>query len=209
MFELDLRTIGGTDRYYFHPGTDTNGQSVVWQGVQYEPFPIEADGFEMSAKGTLPRPTLRVSNITGMITPMLIDWDDLVGAKVIRRRTFARYLDGQPTEDPTQHLPDDIFYVERKVNANRIAVEFELSSAMDLSGVQLPGREIRVGMCGSEYRGGECPYAGTNYFDVNDQPVGTLAEDVCSKRVSGCKVRFGAKNPLPYGGFPAGRAYRY
>jgi lambda family phage minor tail protein L len=40
-------------------------------------------------------------------------------------------------------------------------------------------------------------------FDVNDVPVTDPALDVCGKRLSSCKCRFGATNVLNFGSFPA------
>lgn len=209
LFEIDTTTIGGSEKFYFYPGNPEGLAPLLWQGITYQPFPIKAEGFEMSARGTLPRPTLTVSDVTGVLSVLVRDYDDLLGARVVRRRTYDMYLDGRPGADPDQHLPDDIFFVERKPRAiSGIDVQFELASAMDLEGVQLPSRTIIAGYCSWEYRSAECSYTGTDYFDVNDQPVASLALDVCGKRVSSCKCRFGARNTLPFGGFPAARIYR-
>ena len=52
---------------------------------------------------------------------------------------MAKYLDGQPEADPDEHFPIEIWYVEQKLSENNEYVEFELSSALDFSGKQLPG----------------------------------------------------------------------
>lgn len=208
FFVLDLTGIGGTEVFRFHPGTNELMAPVVWQGVTYEPFPVEAEGFELNVKGTLPRPTLKVSAVTSSLTPYITLYQDFVGASVTRKRTFARYLDGQTYADPGQHYDDELYYVERKVSDDGDTVTFELSSALDLEGVRLPGRTISVNSCPWVYRQGDCPYTGTNYFDIRDLPVLTSDLDVCSKTAAGCKVRFGARAILPFGGFPAARTYK-
>lgn len=214
LFELDISEISGNppgtadDHLYFHNGTNGVTSPIVWQGNTYQPFPIEATGFETTTKGTLPRPHLKVSNVTGIISALLRQLDDVVGAKVIRRQTLAQFLDGQPNADPNQHFPDDMYFIESKVNENKQYVEWELSSALDFEGEVLPARPITVDFCTWEYRKDGCLYAGTNYFDVNDQPVATADKDVCSKRISGCKCRFGASAPLPFGSFPGARTYQ-
>lgn len=210
FYEVDLTVIGGTETLYFHDGTNGLTQSVSWQGIDYELWPIRAEGFDLSAKGALPRPTLQVANVYNTLTPYIEDYAGLVGAKVTRRRTFARYLDGQPTADPNQHYDDETFYVERKIKDDGIFASFELASALDLDGVRLPSRGVSVNSCAWVYRevGSDCPYVGTNYFNVNDTPVATLAEDVCSKTPKACKLRFGARAILPFGGFPAARTYK-
>jgi len=209
VFSISTLNIGGTDVFNFHAGTNEVYQPIVWQGVTYQPFPIKSEGFEMTTRGALPRPRVTVANVTGAVTALMRVYEDLIGAQVARKRTFARYLDGQPTADPGQHLPDDIYYIERKVSENKHDVVFELASALDLEGVQLPGRDIVANVCPWEYRKAECGYTGNAYFDVFDNAVSTLSEDVCSKSVTGCKRRFGVRGVLPFGGFPAARTYKY
>ena len=56
-------------------------------------MPIEADGFEFNGK-QLPRPTLKISNILGTFTTILLTLPQgLEGAKVTRIRTLERYID--------------------------------------------------------------------------------------------------------------------
>lgn len=212
LFEIDLSPITGTntvdDHIYLVEGLKTNHTPIVWQTKTYNPWPIEAEGFEVSSRGSLPRPNVRAGNVGGTLSALCIAYQDLVGAMVIRRQTFAKYLDGEPGADPNQHLPDDVFFIERKLSEDYEVVAWELASAMDLQGQKLPNRIITKDYCWWEYRSAECSYAGTSYFSVLDLPVASLALDVCSHRVSGCKARFGAKATLPFGGFPAARAYK-
>jgi phage-related protein len=99
LFELQLNTTqhGVDDLYRFHAGTSLNNNgSVYWNDNEYTPFPIEADGFEYSGNGQLPRPTIRVSNILSTITALLLTLPDgLEGAKITRIRTLARYIDNR------------------------------------------------------------------------------------------------------------------
>jgi lambda family phage minor tail protein L len=209
LFEMDTTVFGG-DVVRFHAGTNALRQNIVWQGDTYTAFPLQAAGFDYSGNGQLPRPKLTVANVGGAITALVLNYDDLLGAKITRKRTLAKYLDAvnfpggtNPTADPAAEFSDDIFYIDRKVNENKNVVEFELAAAFDVAGVQLPRRQIVQNVCVWRYRGTECGYAGGNYFDANDDPVGSLALDVCGKRLSSCKARFGANNPLPFGSFPA------
>ena len=209
LYELDASPFGGSV-YYFHAGTNNLTQAVTWQGQEYQPYPVQITGFEISTGGQIPRPKMAVSNVSGIITALVLAYDDLLGAKVTRKRTMQKYLDAvnfsggvNPNADPTAEFPDDIYYVERKTSENKSAVEFELSASFDVQGVKLPRRQIIQNICPWKYRGAECGYAGTNYFDSNDQPVGSLGLDVCGKRISSCELRFGANAELPFGGFPA------
>lgn len=92
LFEIDATSIGG-DVLRFHAGTNGLRQSVVWQGNTYMPFPMQATGFDFTGNGQLPRPKLVMSNASGAMTLLVLTYEDLLGAKVTRRRTLAKYLD--------------------------------------------------------------------------------------------------------------------
>lgn len=209
LFVLDATNIGG-EVFRFHAGTNALRGKVVWQGNEYLPFPIQVTGFEYNGTGQLPRPKVVVANLTGVITTLLLELDDLLGAKFIRKRTLAKYLDAvnfnggvNPSADATAEFAEDVYYVDRKASENRDLVEFELAASFDLQGIRLPRRQIIQNICPWRYRGSECGYTGSAYFDANDNRVGTLAQDVCGKRLASCKARFGEYAELPFGGFPA------
>ena len=44
---------------------------------------------------------------------------------------------------------------------------------------------------------------GTAMFTDKDEATDNPAFDSCSRRVSGCKCRFGEETALPFGGFPS------
>lgn len=221
LFELETyaNLHGSATTYRFHAGTNDVGTGdLIWNSNTYTKFPIEVDGFDYNAEsGSLPRPTIRVSNLFGTITTILLGvnattpGNDLTGAKFTRIRTLVRYIDGANfsggtnpygTPDATAKLPDEIYYVARKVSENRDLVEFELSASFDLAGVRSPKRQCNANLCPWVYRGSECGYSGTNYYDENDNTVTSSGSDVCGKRLSSCQIRFGATNALPFGGFP-------
>ena len=211
LFELHLDNTlhGSTDVYRFHAGAnaDVDG-NVVFNGNTYTRIPVKADGFEFTNTGTLPRPTLTISNLDGTMTTLLLlvnattAGNDLGGAEVRRIRTLKKFLDGEATADPNAKFPDERWYVDRKANESRDSVTFELASKFDLAGQKLPKRQIVANVCQWVYRSSECSYTGSNYFDVNGNTVGTLAADVCGKRVESCKLRFGNNGELPFGSFP-------
>src|ERR1041385_6598300 len=92
LFELDATALGG-DLLRFHAGTNQLRQNLVWNGNTYSRFPIEATGFEYNGQGQFPRPKIRVSNILSAITAILLTTNDLIGAKLTRKRTLVKFLD--------------------------------------------------------------------------------------------------------------------
>jgi phage-related protein len=110
------------------------------------------------------------------------------------------------TSDPNTYYTDDIFYINRKLNENRVYIEWELTSALDISGIKLPRRQIIQNTCLWKYKGAQCGYSGIDVADINDNSVGSLGyngTDSCGKRLRSCKLRFTGSNAiLPYGGFP-------
>ena len=172
MFKLELNTTmhGTTDVYRFHAGVNAkNNGDIIWAGNTYQRFPVEADGFEYTGNGQLPRPKIRISNIIGTITALLLTLPEgLEGAKVTRIRTLARYLDAvnftgnvNPfgTPDPTAEFPQEIYYIDRKSLETRDLVEFELAAAFDLAGVKAPKRQCIANICQWQYKSSECGYS--------------------------------------------------
>lgn len=201
LFELDATGLGGS-LFRFHAGTNAVLASITWQSNVYTPFPIEAEGFTFSGRGQLPRPTLRVANVDGLIGAEIAAYGDLVGAKLTRIRTLAKFLDGQPDADPTAEFPRDVYFVDRKAGENQVFVSFELASAFDVEGVMLPRRQVAANVCPWLYRGPECGYAGGAVAKLDDTPTSDPDEDACGKRLASCELRFGVQQPLPFGGFP-------
>jgi len=214
LFELDATALGG-DVLRFHNGKNALVGNVVWQGNTYSAFPIEAEGFEFTSQGQLPRPRLRVANATGLLGALVRTYGDLIGSKLTRRRTMVKYLDAvnfdggvNPSADPTASLPDDVYFIDRKSVENKVLIEFELAAAFDVAGVQLPRRYIVQNVCPWTYRSAECGYTGGAVADANDTPTGSLSKDSCGKRLTSCKLRFGQFGELPFGGFPAAGLFR-
>lgn len=201
VLELNATQHGANATYRFHAGVNTKDSgSITWAGDTYISMPIEAEGFEYSGNGQLPRPKIRVSNVFGTITAILSSLPSgLEGAKVRRLRTLARYLDAvnftgniNPfgTPDPTAAFPEEIYYIDRKSAENRDLIEFELVASFDLSGVRAPKRQCVANICQWKYRSTECGYTGNAYYDINGNTAASLALDVCGKRLTDCKLRF-------------------
>lgn len=210
LFELDATGIGG-DILRFHGHTQVG--PIWWQGHEYQGWPIQAEGFARVGDAQQPTPTLTVGNVNGAISALCLALADMVGAKLSRMRTLGKYLDaanfsgGNPSADPDEQLPPELWYLEQKTAEDNVWVTWDLSSPLDFSGVQLPRRVIVAGVCGwltvGGYRGPYCSYAGSAYFDADDNPVSDPALDRCGGRLTSCKRRFGENAPLPIGAFPA------
>ena len=211
LFEvrLDSTLHGSSDIYRFHAGSNEEiDGNIIFDGQTYTRIPVAAEGFELTNTGTLPRPTLTISNLDGTMTTLLLlvnattAGNDLGGAEVRRIRTLKKFLDGESTADPNARFPDERWFIDRKSSETRDSVTFELASKFDLAGQMLPKRQVVANTCQWIYRSSECSYTGTDYYDVNGNEVSTEAEDVCGKRVASCKLRFGDNGTLPFGSFP-------
>jgi lambda family phage minor tail protein L len=190
LFELELfeKIHGSSEEYYFYNGVnkkDTPG-SIIFDGKAYTGIAIEADGFEFKGDGTLPRPTVRVSNVLGSMSALMLGvnvfnfGNDLNGAKFTRVRTLSRFLDGANwengvnpygTPNANETMPKEVFYVDRKVNENRDFVEFELISSFDLTNVKAPRRQVLSNLCQWEYKGKECGYTGPDEFTAGGESI--------------------------------------
>jgi lambda family phage minor tail protein L len=228
LFEVktSARLHGACEVYRFHSGVNAKAVSghMVWNARTYYAWPVEAEGFEYTGNGALPRPRVRIANVNAAITAILLEVNqfatgsDLVGSEVKRIRTLARFLDAANfqddinpfgTPDPTASLPEEIYYIDRKSVETPEVVEFELVAAFDLAGVRAPKRQTINNVCQWRYRGAECGYAGTTYFNENDDQVYAASLDVCGKRLTSCEARFGVNAELPFGSFPGIGQYNF
>ena len=165
------------DKLYIHGGTNGIEGSIYWQGQEYVPFPIQSSGFESKGDGSLPRPKLAVSNQDFFISNLIRRYSNLVGAKVVRKRTFVKFLDNQNfsdgknpygSADSTAGLEDQVFYILRRASESRAIVEFELASPLELENVNFPKRTVMSRYCSFHYRGNGCRYLGPPVADENN-----------------------------------------
>ena len=162
----------------FHAGTNLkttttlHEASIHFGGKVYEPFPVQTEGFDMTSKGTLPRPRLTISNLSpslsntfsvanggsalpsGTISAMMLEvnkitvGNDLIGSTLVRIRTLRKFLDSanfnstNATADSTQKFPDEIYMIARKTLENQEIVQFECASMFDMAGIKAPKRQI-------------------------------------------------------------------
>lgn len=224
FFEIDIGDLGlqvgtisqteisfGIDTLFrFHNNISLTTNSLFWQGVEYTAAPITAENFETNLKGSPSTPVLSVTVSDDGIPQLSIlkqrirDLGDIVGAKVTRIRTFARFLDSinfnnqVPPQgfypDPTQELPRDIYYIDRLSNENKNYIQYELSPLFVVEGITLPGRIISEAVCPWQYRGDGCLYEfsgrktyahGDGNLPIYAPPVATDLDELFSNLVSG------------------------
>lgn len=196
MFEIDISEIAfdngialsDSDKIFrFHNNIKLINTNIFWQGNEYIAAPVHAEGFIINSKGVLPTPKLAMTVNDGGIVLLaslkdkIRELNDLVGAKVTRIRTFAKYLDAinfsqsdtPPgfNPDPYAEFPRDVYFIDRKSLENKLSVEFELASLLDIEGIQLPGRLVIANRCVWSYRGEGCLYAGSPVADFNSQKI--------------------------------------
>ncbi|SER29921.1 lambda-like phage minor tail protein L [Faunimonas pinastri] len=212
LFSLDATDLGGQIYYFCQAAEDAKG--VTFGGLYYTPVDVEFTDFETNAQGSLPTPHMKVANSNGVFQSIVNTYGDMLGCTVKRVRTFRRFLDGQEEADPTAYYGPDIFRVERKISENPVYIEWELSASIDQEGKELPGRQVIRDTCLWRYRSyntktqsfdyshAQCPYAQSVYYDALDQVTTDKTKDACSRKISGCKRRFGEDAALPFGGFP-------
>ena len=178
LWTLDFEPVNPNatpaDRYLrFCNWLVTDGQEVDYDSLTYYPIPYKATGFTVQTSGVPPSPTLQISNIGMAFTGFVNAWEDLVGAKLTRRRVLARYLDSGSSPDSSAHWPDETWFVQQKSSENKLFVSFSLSTAFDLDGVTLPRRRALRYTCPFVYRGEGCDYVGPPVADVNDNLLTT------------------------------------
>ena len=187
----------GVDKLYFHDGTKTPSESyadiqmyspnteLLWGSTDaddytlktYTAFPFEFTGYERRTTGSLPRPSITFANINRTFTAYLENYDELIGAKVIRRKTLAKYLG----ENPPVEFPKEIYYIERKTLENQLQVQFELASNFDVQGITLPTRRVIGTRCPWKYKDatiGGCDWEANSKHDYNVRGKPYLDEKV-------------------------------
>ena len=89
LFQLHLTAaVNGVDQvFYFHAGTNQTQDSIIFDGLAYAAVPIEVDGFEVTTKGTLPRPSMKISNVSAITTSgtnPIVNWGNYCIAQCLQ-----------------------------------------------------------------------------------------------------------------------------
>lgn len=186
--------------YRLHNGVNEKGEGVVWKGNTYTPYPIKGTGFEVSAKGTSNRPSLALSNLFGLVTGLVDEFDDCLGAVVTRRQVYANHLDPDNFASGVNrnyNASNEIvnqFVIEQVESLNSEIVRFKLAIPTELDGLVLPARMMMSNTCQFIYRSPECGYTGGAVADEKDRPTTDIKKDKCSKCLTGCSLRNNTRN---------------
>lgn len=114
---------------------------ITYGGTQYTCFPVAAVGWQLSTTGTLPRPTLSVSNVVPEFLLEVVTQGDLVGTEVRRYFTYEKFLDGKPDADPGAHSAIEVYYIEQKLEHTDTLISWQCISPFDQD-VVLPRRQF-------------------------------------------------------------------
>ena len=201
LYELDARRLGG-EIYRFHGHNDG---IITWQGNEYQPIVIKADGLEVRGDGRASAPSLTIHNdiggVPGALRVLCLRFGDFAGARLKVIHTLAEYLNS--SDEQTYKIQH--WYIEQKTSENSVTTTFELANPIDFEGLKIPCREINS-YCQwavtGKYRGEECGYMGTKRFTIDGEPTDDPALDACGGPMSHCILRFGDDAELPFGGFP-------
>ena len=112
---------------------------------------------------------------------------------------FMADMEPPESEPNFRILRVDNYTVNRVFSQSLTQIEADLDDLRSTWNVvfrpQVPNR------CYHRYRSPECSYTGDRYWDLNNKPVSTLAEDNCNLTIKACELRFPTGN-LPFGGVP-------
>ena len=168
----------------FHGGMNGVDDKIIFDGQEYLPIPVETEGFDLLGDQRLPRPKLRVSNAGMYISSLLRKYNNLNNAKLVRKRTYAKFIDDvnfpnneNPwgTANPNAKMPDDKYFISRKTTENKVLVEFELVTSLELENIDIPGRRIAARYCPWIYRGYGCRYG---YKSTTDRPIANIDDNL-------------------------------
>ena len=187
LFEVDIGEIGFNRGiindfdinseyqtiFRFHNSIKSTSNSIIWRGNEYVAAPIQEEGFEITSKGTLPSPKLRMSvtddgiEYLSIFKKRLLEFGDIIGSKVTRIRTFAKFIDAENFKNSkypdgfnpsNSELSRDVFFIDRKALETKNTIEYDLATFFDIENVKLPGRLVIANSCGAKYRGHGCLY---------------------------------------------------
>jgi phage-related protein len=123
--------------FRFHNCVKLLQSDIYFQGNLYHALPITAEGFETNSRGQAATPKLAISirdeNVDSLkiLKSLMADLEDLVGAKVTRIRTFAKFLDERNWYKPAFDSNGNYTGSELDSNGNKIPLYSQLPKEID------------------------------------------------------------------------------
>jgi lambda family phage minor tail protein L len=142
LFTIDITNLGVNQVWYFTPNVGAGGSAIIWKGKTYTPFPIAMGGTTANGDGSQSKPQVTVSMVVPTLLPYIVALGDLIGGKLTRYRTFAKFLDNGSNPDSTAYFPFDYFIIDQKLSHTKDAITWSMSSPIDRFGMRLPRRQV-------------------------------------------------------------------
>lgn len=186
LYEIELSS---SSTIYFHDGKDSSIANIQMRDKDtpstirtYTALPIQMTGFSSSSSGKIPRPVMTIANVLTTFSDTIgtLTNDDLLGKKVIRRKTLAKYLDNGSgnSNSPAVEFPKQIWVLDRIKAENANMIQFELAAPHDLIGVTIPKRNAISNACAWPYKGANADVAiGNRVGACNVDTQGRIAYD--------------------------------
>ena len=163
LYEIELSSSSSA---YFAPAKDNDLADIQMYDFDnnsqlntYKAIPFQGEGFEVSSTGVSPRPVVTFSNIlTDFQTEVgTSDFQSLVGKKIIRRRTLAKYLKDGSADTGSGNTPIEFprqtWVIDRVEQENAAEISFELTSPFSVEGLVLPYRVVGHNACPWVFQG--------------------------------------------------------
>ena len=150
LYELEY---GTSSKAYFFGGLDENTTAVQFRETggtvrNYTAIPLQAEGFEVNTDGAYSRPEISIGNIGNVLSSAVgnTPLQDLVGKRLTRRTTLQKYLVGESGDaTPPVEYPKVTYILDRLKDRGPLSVTYELAAPFDVTGVQLPKRQVIAG----------------------------------------------------------------
>lgn len=113
----------------------TNHPIITWQGISYENFPHDFNGYNIQSTGEQSRPKLQIANPNSVFSSLILS-GSLRQAQLIRYLVLRKDL----LEDNNIFLRNK-WLVSKVMNITRDTVSFELRSVLDGVRYNLPARQ--------------------------------------------------------------------
>ncbi len=163
LYEIEVST---SSTAFLAPAKDTDLEDIQLYDFDthtqlntYKAIPLGVEGFEVTGAGTAPRPVITFSNVTTdfEVAVGTTDFQSLVGKKLNRRRTLAKYLKGGASDPGSGNTPIEFarqtWIIDRVEQQSALEVSFELTSPFNVEGLTLPYRVVGHNACPWVFQG--------------------------------------------------------